>query len=270
MEINNIFNESCLETLSKMPNEFLDLVVTSPPYFAGKEYEESENTPEGYQNYIEFLKEVFYTCFEKIKSGGHLWINIDDVHTSLKSVYKVNKVLPTHAILINYLHDYYDYKEMILWKKVRGKQASGGSVRLLGSWGRFGSPGSIPVVQECEYILWFKKPGIRKDIDDERRKESSLTRDEFKDYGMQIWEISSERAKKIGHPTPFPIEIPSRIIKLSTFKNDIVYDPFIGSGTTAVACKLLERNYLGSEISKDYIDIINYRLKSLENNRAKI
>lgn len=262
MELNQIFNESCLETIKRFPDNFLDLVVTSPPYYAGKEYEDTEPSESGYQEYVDFLKLVFTSCFDKIKPGGHLWINIDDVHTGLKSVFRVNKVLPTHAILISYLQSFYHYKEMILWRKTRGKVASGGSSRLLGSYGRFGSPGSIPVVQECEYILWFKKPGIRKDVTDERRKESALTRDEFKEYGMQIWNILPERAKKIGHPAPFPTEIPSRIIKVSTFKNDIVYDPFIGSGTTAIACKMLERNYMGSELSKDYILLSEERLNN--------
>lgn len=263
IELNQIYNESCIDTINQFPDNYFDLVVTSPPYYAGKEYESDEKTPEGYQQYVEFLKEVFSACFNKIKSGGHLWINIDDVHTSLKSNYKVNKVLPAHALLINYLHSFYDYKEMILWKKVRGKHASGGSSRLLGSYGRFGSPGSIPVVQECEYVLWFKKPGIRKDVNDERRKESALTQEEFKEYGMQIWTIPSERAKKIGHPAPFPVELPLRIIKLATFKNDIVYDPFMGSGITAVACKMLGRNYIGSEFSQEYCEIANNRLQSV-------
>lgn len=265
MELNKIFNESCLDTLKRFPDNFLDLVVTSPPYYAGKEYEASEPSEEGYQEYVDFLEFVFVSCFDKIKPGGHLWINIDDVHTGLKSIFKVNKVLPTHAILITRLHSLYHYKEMILWRKTRGKVASGGSSRLLGSYGRFGSPGSIPIVQECEYILWFKKPGIRKDVTDERRKESALTSEEFKEYGMQIWDILPERAKKIGHPAPFPIEIPSRIIKVATFKNDTVYDPFTGSGTTAIACNLLDRNFIGSELSEDYCEIARKRLLNDKN-----
>ena len=270
INLNQIYNENCVETIKRIPDDYLDLVVTSPPYYTGKEYEDSSIMPDGYDDYFQFIDDVFIALYNKIKPGGHLWINIDDVHTSLKSVYKVNKVLPTHAFLITCLEEFFDYKEMILWRKTRGKVASGGSSRLLGSYGRFGSPGSIPIVQECEYILWFKKSGVRKDVNDDRRKESALTSEEFKEYGMQIWNVQPERAKTIGHPAPFPIEIPSRIIKLSTFKNDIVYDPFMGSGTTAIACKMLGRNYIGSELNSSYIEIINKRLQVLEQFNVEI
>jgi DNA modification methylase len=260
LEINRVYNEDCLDTIARMPDQFIDLVVTSPPYFAGKEYEDQIMTPEGYESYLDMLLSVFIQIKRVLKYGGHLWIVIDDVHTSLKSVYKKSIVLPTHANLIFGLSKIYDYKEMVLWRKTRGKNASGGSNRLLGSYGRFRSPGSIPIVQECEYILWFKREGNRKDVTDERRKESALTPEEFKMFGMQIWDIKPERAKKIGHPTPFPIELVERIIKLSTFKYDVVYDPFFGSGTTAIACMNLNRNYIGSETLKKYCELANDRI----------
>lgn len=241
----------CLEAMKKLSDESIDVVLTSPPYYAGKEYEDKLKTEVGWESYIEFLLDIFIGAHRIIKDGGHLWINIDDVHTSLKSKFRRNKVLPTHAILISELSKRYDYKEMILWRKIRGKHASGGSSRLLGSYGRFGSPGSIPIVQECEYILWFKKRGNRKDITDERRKKSALTNEEFRKYGMQIWDIPPERAK-IGHPTPFPIEIPERIIKLASFENDLILDPFAGSFTTAKVAKDLGRNSISIEINPRY------------------
>ena len=263
METNKIYNENCLTTIKRFENNSIDLVVTSPPYFVGKEYEDKCKTPEGYTQYIEFLIHVFKSLYDKITPGGHLWINVDDSHTSLKSVYKKSIVLPTHAILIYELYNLYDYKEMVLWRKVRSKTASGGSSRLLGSYGRFGSPGSIPIVQECEYILWFKKPGKRI-VPDELRKQSALTPEEFSKFGMQIWEdIKPERAKSIGHPAPFPIELPERIIKLSTFIGDIVYDPFMGSGTTALACIKTNRYFIGSEINENYYNLSLDRIANL-------
>jgi len=265
MKLNKIYNEDCLDTISKICDNSIDLIITSPPYFAGKEYEETYKTDHGYMKYIDLLKDVFIKSYRILKPGGHLWINIDDVHTSLKSIYKKNKVLPTHAILIVELSKIYDYKEMILWRKIRGKHASGGSQRLLGSYGRFKSPGSIPIVQECEYILWFKKPGIRTDLSDEKRKESALTNNEFNTFGMQIWDVKSEKAKRIGHPAPFPIEIPERIIKLGSFVGDTIYDPFMGSGTTAIACAENERNYIGSEKNTEYYILAKNRLNQLNN-----
>jgi len=263
METNKIICGDTLTTLKDMPNGCVDTIITSPPYYAGKEYEDRLKSKNGYGKYVNFLIKVFTESKRVIKNGGHLWLNIDDVHTSLKSVYKKNIVLPTHAILITELAKIFDYKEMILWRKIRGKHASGGSNRLLGSYGRFGSPGSIPIVQECEYILWFKKSGTRKDLSDDKRKVSALTSEEFKEYGMQIWDVRPERAKKIGHPSPFPEEIPKRCIKLSSFKNDIVLDPFVGSGTTPVMAKKLGRRYIGIDISPEYVKMAKDRLRNI-------
>lgn len=239
--------------------------MTSPPYYAGKEYESNIKTDEGWIEYIDLLLDVFVNhCHRVLKPGGHLWINIDDVHTSLKSEFNKNVVLPTHARLTVELAKMYDYKDMVLWRKIRGSHASGGAARMLGSYGRFGSPGSIPIVGECEYILWFKKHGTRNDITDEMRKTSALTYDEFKLYGMQIWNVQPEQKVRYLHPAPFPLEIPSRIIKLSTFKGDVVLDPFVGSGTTALAAKLLERQYIGIDISSDYCALANDRLDAYQ------
>ena len=215
-----------------------------------------------YDKYIhEFLVPIFINCHRILKKGGHLWINIDDVHTSIKSKIKKNIVLPTHAHLITELSKYFDYKEMILWRKIRGKHSSGGSLRMLGSYGRFGSPGSIPIVQEVEYLLWFKKAGDRDDINDKRRKESALTPNQFKEFGMQIWDINSERSSRVHHPAPFPIELPRRCILLSTFINDIILDPFIGSGSTAIAAFKNKRNYCGIELNKKYVKITKSRIE---------
>ena len=261
-------NEDCLQAFKKIEDNSIDLVVTSPPYYTGQEYEEATKTEKGYEEYINFLLKVFKETNRVLKKGGHLWINIDDAHTSLKSVYKKNIVLPTHAILIVELSKIYDYKEMILWRKIRGKHASGGSNRLLGSYGRFGSPGSIPIVQVCESILWFKKIGIRKDLNDEKRKSSSLTYSEFENYGMQIWDVPPEKDRDL-HPAPFPLEIPLRIIKLGSFIGDTILDPFMGIGTAGVAAVRQERNFIGFEISPSYFKIAEKRIKEAQN-RGKI
>ena len=91
---------------------------------------------------------------------------------------------------------------------------------------------------------------------------STIEKDEFMESTLSIWNINPEKAKKIGHPAPFPVELPKRFINLYSFKEDLVLDPFIGSGTTAVASKLMERNYVGYEINKDYIEIANKRLQA--------
>jgi len=263
--INKITCANNVETMKKMDSESVHLIVTSPPYFADMEYEDiKKNEGDMMMNWNRYINEVLFPVFEEsyrlLVPGGHLWINIDDTHSSIKSQLKKNVVLPTHSALIMELVKKYDYKEMILWKKIRGKHASGGSGLMMGSYGRFGSPGSIPIVQEAEYILWFKKPGLRKDLTDERRKESSLSFDQFKTYGMQIWEMNPVRRKQSKHPAAFPVELPKRCILLGSFKGDTILDPFGGSGTTAIASMMTERNYISIDREQKYCDVANERI----------
>lgn len=264
--LNKITCGNNLDVMKNLESESVHLVVTSPPYFADMAYEDiRKNDGNMMGNWNRYLNEVLFPVFEEsyrlLVPGGHLWINIDDSHSSVKSELKKNVVLPTHAALTMELVKKFDYKEMILWKKVRGKKSSGGSGLMMGSFGRFGSPGSIPIVQECEYILWFKKPGLRKDITDERRKESSLSKDQFKSYGMQIWEINPIRRKQSGHPAAFPIDLPKRCILMGSFKGDTILDPFGGSGTTAVACIDTDRNFISIDRDRNYCDLAENRLK---------
>ena len=264
--VNQIFNTDCIDFLKQTESNVFDMVITSPPYFAGKDYNEfgnykTDNLEDGWQHFIESLLGIFKDCVRTLKPGGKLVINIDDKHTSLKNLGK-NIVLPSHAALIMGLKDVIDYKEMILWKKIRGAHASGGSLRMLGSYGRFKSPGEIPIIQEVEYILVFRKEGNR-EITDEMRKESALTPDEFKQYGMQIWTIPAEKDR--SHPAPYPVELPYRLTKMNTFKNDLIFDPFMGSGSTAVACIKGQRNYCGTEIEKKYYDKCIARIYNTKN-----
>lgn len=264
---NQIICGDSLDVLKTIDANSVHSVITSPPYFANKSYEvikkDDINIVDNWEKYVGQLVDIFTECHRVLVNGGHLWINIDDAHTSLKSSLKKNIVLPTHSKLIIELSKIFDFKEMILWKKIRGKSATGGASQLLGSWGRFGSPGSIPIVQEVEYILWFKKSGTRKDLNDERRKESALTREEFRKFGMQIWEIRGVVGKnnKMGHPCPFPLEIPERCIKLSSFIGDTILDPFNGVGTTTLAAKNLKRNYIGIDYMEEYCITAVNRLK---------
>jgi len=253
-----------LEVMRKMPDESVHAVITSPPYFVNMPYETIKKGEDIWRNWNRYMDELLYPTFREafrlLKPGGHLWINIDDSHTSVKSELKKNIALPTHAALTVELSKYMDYKEMVLWKKIRGKKTSGGSGMMMGSFGRFGSPGSIPIVQEVEYILWFKKPGLRKDLNDKVRKGSALSKEEFKEWGMQIWNVQPARAKSVGHPAPFPIEIPRRCIKLSTFKGDTILDPFGGASTTALAAIDTERNYTTIDLDPEYCKLGEKRI----------
>lgn len=264
--INKIHCADCGKFIDKIPDECVHLVVTSPPYYVGKDYNEGANyrtrdvLPE-WESYVDWLTDIFLACDRILVPGGKLIINIDDRHVGLKTVGR-NLTLPTHAMLIVNLCSVcndtkLDYKEKILWKKIRAAHATGGSRRMLGSYGFHRSPGEIPIIQEVEYCLIFRKQGTRK-IDVETRKASALTPDEFKKYGMQIWEIQPERNR--SHPAPFPLEIPHRFIKLYSFVGDIIFDPFAGSGTTAVAAQDIGRNFIGVDLKQEYVDMANARL----------
>jgi len=259
--INKIHCADCSDFIKEVPDESIHMIITSPPYYVGKDYNEGAEyktkdvIPE-WEKYATWLIGVFKDCQRILIPGGKLVINIDDRHVGLKTVGR-NLTLPTHARLINDLVPLYDYKEMILWKKIRSAHATGGSNRMLGSYGYLRSPGEIPIIQEVEYCLLFRKQGTRK-IDKELRIKSALTPDEFKKYGMQIWEIPPERNR--DHPAPFPVELPLRFIKLFSFVGDIIFDPFCGSGTVAVAAKMLDRNYLGVDLEQKFVDMSNARL----------
>ena len=116
----------------------------------------------------------------------------------------------------------------------------------------------IQLLEIFTSIVCFFKRFIKKST----QGESTIEKDEFMESTLSIWNINPEKAKKIGHPAPFPVELPKRFINLYSFKEDLVLDPFIGSGTTAVASKLMQRNYVGYEINKDYIEIANKRLRA--------
>ena len=138
----------------------------------------------------------------------------------------------------------------IIWQKSKGANANF-------AWGSWLSA-SNPVIRDIhEYCLVFSKDSLKKPT----QGESSLEKEEFMESTLSIWNINPARAKKIGHPAPFPTELPQKFINLYTYKNDLILDPFLGSGTTAIAAKLLERNFVGYEIEEEYIEIAKNRLK---------
>ena len=139
----------------------------------------------------------------------------------------------------------------IIWQKSKGANANF-------AWGSWLSA-SNPVIRDIhEYCLVFSKDSMK----NSSGGISTIEKDEFMESTLSIWNINPEKAKKIGHPAPFPVELPKRFINLYSFKEDLVLDPFIGSGTTALASKQLQRNYVGYEINKDYIEIADKRLRA--------
>ena len=125
------------------------------------------------------------------------------------------------------------------------------------AWGSWMSA-SNPVLRDIhEYCLVFSKESFKSQV----KGESTISKEDFMDTTLSIWNIAPERAKKIGHPAPFPVELPKRFIELYSYKNEVILDPFIGRGTTAVAANLLDRKYIGYEINNDYIEIAMSRIQ---------
>lgn len=260
LELNKIYNMDCIQGMKRLPDNSVNLVVTSPPYYAYKDYGTDDMNIENfkdYEDYIKYFEEWFKELFRTVDEDGRVCIIIDDMHTNLKTE-GINKNRGTHARLIIIAEKYgFVYKDLIIWAKARAGHASGGAKYMLGS---FPYPPNIPLVNWFEYILIFRKDGKSKvsKITQEQKEKSKLGFAEFKWASESIWKIPAERNR--NHPCPYPEEIVRRLIKLFSFYGDNVLDPFLGSGTTLTVAKQLGRNGVGFEINAEYCKIAERRL----------
>lgn len=231
------------------------LIVTSPPYFAGKQYEESlgqDGVPANYFEYLQLLRDVFAECKRVLEPGGRIAVNVANLgrrpYRSLSS--DVTEILQELGLLLR--------GEVIWWK---GK-AAGGSC----AWGTFQRP-SNPVLRDItERIIIASKGRFDRALTPVQRAAAGLpstatiSHDEFMEATTDMWEIAPERAMKIGHPAPFPVELPGRLIELYTYQGDVVLDPFIGSGSTAIAALRAGRHFIGFDTDKDYVAAAERRI----------
>lgn len=247
IKLNHIYCEDAFDTIDRMPNNFLDLTVTSPPYnvdLGNNKYKKDsydlykDNKP--YIKYIAWLNELFYEIYLKTKSGGRCAINIGDAQ---------NGKITTHSDIIQFMKKI-GWKPMsaIIWDK---KDTSNRA-----AWGSWMSPSCPSFPKPFEYILIFTKNSNKL----QTNGMTDLTRDEFIKYANGMWNFPG--IKSDDHPAPFPLELPLRCIKMLSWIDSIIYDPFMGIGTTARACVQTRRNYIGSEISQNYVDIANRYIKN--------
>jgi site-specific DNA-methyltransferase (adenine-specific) len=242
--------------MDEVPDSSVALVVTSPPYFAGKEYEETlgqDGVPATYLEYLQLLREVFGECVRKLEPGGRIAVNVANLG---RRPYR-----SLSADVIGILQD--DLRLLlrgeIIWLKQRG---SSGSC----AWGSFQRPGN-PVLRDLtERVIVASKGRFDRAVPAKLRarrglpSESSMTRDDFMENTLDVWEIPAESATRVGHPAPFPIELPARLIELHTYRGDLVLDPFTGSGTTAVAAVRAGRHYAGYDLDESYIALSESRV----------
>ena len=238
-----------------LPDNCVHLVVTSPPYNASKEYDENLSLSE----YLTLLKDVFSECYRVLAPGGRMVVNIANLGR------KPYIPLTSHVNLI--MHELgFLHRGEVIWDK----SASAGSSC---AWGSFQSA-SNPCLRDIhEYLLMYSKgdyklPRTKKEREDGRI--DTIEKEDFIQQTKSIWAFSTESAKRVNHPAPFPVELPKRCIEMFTFAGDVVLDPFLGSGTTAVAAKQSGRTYIGIDLSADYCEIAENRLAATDPVSQKI
>ncbi len=231
------------EDMHQLPDHCVHLVVTSPPYNVAKEYD----TDLSLQEYLDLLNEVFSETYRVLVNGGRACINIANLGR------KPYIPLSDHISKMMMDIGFFMRGEIIWYKGARA-----GVSMAWGSW----KSAANPVLRDThEYILVFSKGDFSRKKQD--GKENTITKEQFMEWTKSVWHMNTESAKKVGHPAPFPIELPHRLIQLYTFSGDIVLDPFMGSGTTAIAALQDGRKYVGYEIDPVYVELAKNRIASL-------
>jgi DNA modification methylase len=237
-----IFNKSA-EKMDDLIDNCVSLTVTSPPYNVGK-LSDSDLSDDDYWKLIE---QCFKEVYRVTESGGRLVINVANL--GRKPYIPFSNMFTQIMLDLGFL-----MRGEIIWQKSKGANANF-------AWGSWLSA-SNPVIRDIhEYCLVFSKDGMSKGV----KGVSTLEKEEFMDSTLSIWNINPARAKKIGHPAPFPIELAERFINLYSYEKDLVLDPFIGSGTTAIAAQKLNRHYIGYEINDEYCKLAKTRI--IESNK---
>jgi DNA modification methylase len=239
--LDKVFYKSS-EKMEELPNYSVHLVVTSPPYNVGKDYDQDLSVKE----YRSLLKQVFKETFRVLVHGGRACINIANLGRK--------PYIPLHSYIIHDMHELgFLMRGEIIWNKA----ASSGVSTAWGSW----QSASNPTLRDVhEYILVFSKESFSRSSHD---KENTISKDEFLTFTKSTWDFPAESATRVGHPAPFPIELPYRCIQLYTFKGEVVLDPFCGAGSTCIAAIKSGRQFVGYDINKEYVEIANARINDL-------
>ncbi|WP_040334245.1 DNA-methyltransferase [Candidatus Magnetobacterium casense] len=227
------------ETMDEIPDGSVHLMVTSPPYNVKKEYDEDLSLEE----YRALLKKVFRETYKKLVTGGRACINVANLGRK--------PYIPLHCYIIEDMIDIgFLMRGEIIWNKASSASAST-------AWGSWLSAAN-PVLRDIhEYILIFSKESFSRK---KWNKENTIMKEEFLELTKSLWTFPAVSARSIGHPAPFPEELPRRLMQLYTFSKDVVLDPFCGSGTACIAALKNGRHYIGYDIEPTYVNLANQRI----------
>jgi len=245
--LDRIFCKSS-ENMNEIPDYSVHLMVTSPPYNVTKEYDENLTLDE----YRELLKRVFTEVYKKLVTGGRACINLANLGRK--------PYIALHSYIIQDMLDIgFLMRGEIIWDKASSASPST-------AWGTWLSAAN-PVLRDIhEYILVFSKEAFnRKNLPG---KVSTITREEFLEFTKSVWSFPAQSARKIGHPAPFPIELPYRLIQLYTFKDEVVLDPFCGSGSACIAAIKAGRHYIGYDTEEEYVQLAERRIREYKQQLA--
>ncbi|UCF29078.1 MAG: site-specific DNA-methyltransferase [Chloroflexota bacterium] len=233
------------ETMEELPDSSVHLMITSPPYNASKDYDQDLNLSE----YLSILGQVWQETYRVLVPGGRACINVANLGRK--------PYIPLHMYIIDIMMEIgFLMRGEIIWNKASSASQS----TAWGSW----QSASNPVLRDIhEYILIFSKSNFKRD---RSSKENTIGKDEFLDWTKSVWTFPAVSAKKIGHPAPFPEELPHRLIQLYSFKGDVILDPFVGSGTTCLAAMRDARHYIGYDTNEEYIKLARDRIEAFKNN----
>ena len=236
--------------MDMIPDGSVTLVICSPPYNVRKPYD-NHNDDLPLDDYLVLLAGVWRECRRVLREGGRICVNIAGCWRQ--------PYLPLQHLIGSQLAELgFLMRGEIIWNKAA-------SVGVSTAWGSFAKP-SNPVLRDVhEYILVFSKESFclaNRNGEESKTKQntSGISNADFVEWTKSIWTFPSERAARVGHPAPFPLELPRRLIQLYSYPKDLILDPFMGSGTTCLAAKTLQRHYIGLDIDSGYVEIARKRL----------
>lgn len=237
------------EQMQNLPDASVHLMVTSPPYNVGKAYDDNLSLTE----YLEFLTRVWQEVARVLVPGGRACINIANLGRK--------PYIPLHAFVVDTMMELgFLMRGEIIWSKTAGGSPST-------AWGSWMSAANPTLRDQHEYILVFSKAMYARPKSGRR---STIGRDEFLEFTKSVWTFPAEMAKKVGHPAPFPMELPYRLMQLYTFEGEVVLDPFMGSGQTALAALKAGRHFVGYEINDAYADLAERRIAAWQSSQTEV